>query len=562
MRPRFMLLAFGFLTLMLLLPFRATASEAGSALEAESSKSGVIMVAGGRGHGLALKQDGTVWAWGLNYNGQLGEDQFYDRYTPIQVQRLGSVIAIAAGNEHSLALDSDGTVWAWGNNASGQLGDGSGSPGLGRYAPNQIKNFSSVVAIDSGANYNLALKSDGSVWAWGANSFGQLGNGTTIERHTPVQVQGLDSVVAISAGTEHSMALKSDGTVWAWGNNTSGQLGDGTTTHRYVPVQVQGINSAVSIATGGSHSLAVKSDGTVWAWGNNTFGQLGDETTIERHTPVQVQGLGSVTAIAAGIRGGHTLAVKSDGTVWAWGNNASGQLGDGSNINRSSPVQVTNLDSVSAITAGTSHSFAVKRDGTVRSWGLNNYGQLGDGSKTSRSSPVTIAAFNPVPYAETLLYRFDGTILDFDQNYILWKRTGDKMLWLYNRADKSQVMVYDSYGTEDKVNQAMLSDDGVIYTLVTNGVPVTYYWKQGTVLHRWEGQTQYDTSEKPNGTVVYTLYGTTYLYSTQESKLLYSFSGSGKLEYREIVFSGPGDIQYPYGAWYRVDGGALYGIRI
>nr|WP_240546060.1 hypothetical protein [Paenibacillus artemisiicola] len=521
------------------------------------------MVAGGRGHGLALKQDGTVWAWGLNNYGQLGEyGQSYDRYTPIQVQRLSSVIAIAAGNEHSLALESDGTVWAWGNNSNGQIGDGSGRPGLGHSAPIQIKNFSSVVAIDSGANYNLALKSNGTVWAWGDNSFGQLGDGTTNERHIPVQIQGLDSIVAISTGTEHSMALKTDGTVWAWGNNASGQLGDGSTTHRYAPVQVQGIHSAVSIATGGSHSLALKSDGTVWAWGNNSYGQLGDGNTAEQHAPVQVQGLASVTAMAAGVRGGHTLAVRSDGTVWAWGNNASGQLGDGSQINRSSPVQATHLDAVSAIASGTSHSYAVKSDGTVRSWGLNNYGQLGDGSKTSRFSPVPIAAFNPVPYAETLLYRFDGTILDFDQHYMLWKRTGDTMLWLYNRADKSQVMVYDSYGSEDKVSQAMLSDDGVIYTLVYNGVPVSYYWKQGKVLHRWEGQTQYGTNEYPDGTVVYTLYGTTYLYSTREGKLLYSFSGSGKLEYREVVFSGPGEEQYPYGAWYRVDGGALYGIRI
>ncbi|NBD22977.1 RCC1 domain-containing protein [Paenibacillus glycinis] len=400
MRGWLMLLVCVMLLPIWLLPFHTADAKAASAASTEDPNAGVTMAASGGGHTLALKKEGTVWAWGNNAYGQLGYGSSSEgSKMPVQVQGLDSVIAISAGSEHSLALKSDGTVWAWGSNASGQLGDGSTM--FKSSSPVQVANLSSAVAIAAGIDHNLAVLSDGTVWAWGANAFGSLGDGSRIDRNAPVQVQGLGSVTDVAAGNRHSMALTSDGTVWAWGNNGGGELGDGTATDRYTPVQVKDLGSVIDIAAGSSngfsHSMALKSDGTVWAWGNNYAGKLGDGTTTGSSTPIQVTHLDSVTAIAAG--GDHSMALKSDGTVWAWGENHFGQLGNGSSTNRSSPVQVTRLDSVSAIAAGAS-SLAVRTDGTVWGWGLNGNGQLGDGTTTAQYTPVQVqGAWLAVPMA-------------------------------------------------------------------------------------------------------------------------------------------------------------------
>ncbi|MCF6094513.1 fibronectin type III domain-containing protein [Microaerobacter geothermalis] len=342
-------------------------------------------ISAGNGHSLALKSDETVWAWGLNDVGQLGDGTTTNRTTPVQVSGLTDVVAVAKGAGHSLALKSDRTVWAWGLNNLGQLGDGTT---MNRISPVQVLGVTDIVAIAAWNGHSLALKSDGTVWAWGRNNLGQLGDGTTSNRISPVQVQGLTDVVDIAAGYDHSLALKSDGTVWAWGYNGYGQLGDGTTANRTTPVQVQGLTDVVAIAPGYYHSLALKSDGTVWAWGYNGYGQLGDGTTANRTTPFQVQGLTEVVAIAAGYH--HSLALKSDGTVWAWGLNDVGQLGDGTTTNRRTPFQVQGLTDVVAIAAGYKHSLALKSDGTVWAWGRNNYGQLGDATTINRTTPVQV----------------------------------------------------------------------------------------------------------------------------------------------------------------------------
>ncbi len=218
-----------------------------------------------------------------------------------------------------------------------------------------------VTAIAGGHYHSLALKTDGTVWAWGYNGHGQLGDGTTTNRSTPVQV--LTGVTAIAGGDHHSLAVKTDGTVWAWGFNQYGELGDAPVSNRS-PVQVKGLTGVTALAAGDHHSLALKTDGTIWALGrNDNYGQLGDGTKTNNSTPVQVKDLAGVTAIAAD--DDHSLAVKTDGTAWAWGDNEYGQLGDGTTTNRSVPVQVKSLTGVTAIAAGTNHSLAANNCGTT-----------------------------------------------------------------------------------------------------------------------------------------------------------------------------------------------------
>src|SRR5262249_27188006 len=201
-----------------------------------------------------------------------------------------------------------------------------------------------ITAIAGGTNFSLALGSDGTVWAWGLNNRGQVGDGTTTaQRTTPVQVSGFGTgsgIIAIAAGDSHALALKSDATVWAWGFNTSGQVGNGgTVSPQRTPVQSgPGILTGVTgIAAGNSHSLAVRTDGTLWAWGLNGSGQLGDGTSMQQNTPIQLNTIAGVSGIAAGAF--HSLASKSDNSLWAWGTNTNGQLGDGSLENRSTPIQ-------------------------------------------------------------------------------------------------------------------------------------------------------------------------------------------------------------------------------
>lgn len=347
------------------------------------------VLAGGNLHSLALQNDGTVWTWGYNGTGQLGDGTTTDRYSPVQVLGLAGMWRLATGTGHSLALGGDGTVWAWGYNDRGQLGDGTSTQ---RNTPAQVPSLDNVKMIAAGNSYSLAVKTDGTVWTWGDNTYGQLGDGTTKDQVSPVQVVGLSDVIAVAGGcfNTHTLALKSDGTVWAWGDSSFGQLGDGTTTSHVTPQQVPGLSGIVAIAAGDAHSLALKDDGTVWAWGCNTYGQLGDDSTVQRDSPVQVDGLAGVTGIAASTYRGFSLAVRNDGTVWAWGWNVYGQLGDGTITNRTVPVQVVGLADVCAVVAGSFHSLAVKRDGTLWAWGDNAIGELGDGTTDDRHTPVQV----------------------------------------------------------------------------------------------------------------------------------------------------------------------------
>ncbi|MGQ5393389.1 InlB B-repeat-containing protein [Paenibacillus sp. M.A.Huq-84] len=247
-----------------------------------------------------------------------------------------------------------------------------------------------VPQIAAGYYHSVGLVSDGTVWSWGRGSNGQLGNGESVSRAVPRKATGLSSVKSITGGVRSSFAILKDGTVMGWGANGNGQLGDGTTTDRLSPVQVSALSNIKAISGGTSyHTLALDGNGNVWAWGRNDNGDLGDGTTIQRNTPVQVTTLSNVKAIAAG--GYFSLALKEDGTVWSWGWNGAGQLGNGTTDQRILPEQVPGLSHITAIAAGGNHSLALDANGRIWAWGENRYGALGDGTTTNRTAPVQVS---------------------------------------------------------------------------------------------------------------------------------------------------------------------------
>ena len=335
-------------------------------------------------HTVILKEDGTVWTWGLNNYGQLGDDTAGEtRGEPRQVEGVDDVIEIAAGYGHTVVLKADGSVWAWGYNQHGQLGDGTTT---NRTQPKKITGLEDVIHIAAGYRHTVALKSDGEVWAWGYNLLGQLGDGTMIDKIAPVKAIDLGDVAQVIAGPYHTMAVTEDGTLYTWGYNDYGQLGDGTKTTRTVPTEITSIGKVVQAVGGAMHTVALKEDGTVWTWGYNGYGQLGDGTRTSKAEPVWVTGIAEVTQIGAGF--GHTVALKADGTAWAWGYNVVGQLGDGTTTDRTEPVQTLGLGEITQLATDEHFAVALKADGTVWGWGHNGYGQLGDDTFLETDVPV------------------------------------------------------------------------------------------------------------------------------------------------------------------------------
>lgn len=284
----------------------------------------VVAARSGLEHSLFLRNDGTVWVAGRNDVGQLGNGSTGDSSTAVQVVGITTAIAVAGCDRSCLALLSDGTVRAWGDNSSGIFGTGIGP---GSNVPVQVPNLSGIVAIEGGGYHGIALRNDGTVFTWGGNSNGgPLGNGAPsgIDGNAPAPVIGLSNVVSISAGTWNSTALKSDGTVWTWGSNAYGQLGRGTPAN--LAASVPGLTNVVQVAGGSYHVLALRSDGTVHAWGYNYFGEIGNGSQGDVGSPTQVLSLNNVIEIAAGSY--HSFARLADGTIRSWGRNVEGELGN------------------------------------------------------------------------------------------------------------------------------------------------------------------------------------------------------------------------------------------
>lgn len=332
-----------------------------------------------------IKNNGTLWDWGRNSVGQLGDGTTISKSVPIMIGNDSNWTKVSS-NSHTMAIKKDGTLWVWGWNVLGQLGDNTTTNKL---SPIQIGSDTNWASICPGVFHSLAIKTNGTLWAWGANTRGQLGNGSNTSSNIPIQIGNANDWAKVSAGNVSSVAIKTDGTLWAWGYNFNGELGNGTNLDSNIPVQIGTATNWASVHSGQHHILAIKTDGTLWAWGYNGNGELGDSTTTSRNTPVQVGTDNDWVIAETGLS--HSIALKSNGTIWTWGLNSSGQLGNNSTTDVHYPIQVGNATNWRAISAGGLFNLAVKIDGTFWLWGKNDNGQLGDGSTVNKLIPTAIA---------------------------------------------------------------------------------------------------------------------------------------------------------------------------
>jgi alpha-tubulin suppressor-like RCC1 family protein len=340
---------------------------------------GIKQVSAGGGHTLAIKNDGSLWAWGRNNVGQLGlGDSGLEngRHAPTQVGTDTNWASVSAGLSHTVAIKTDGSLWAWGANDQGQLGLGNRTD---KTSPQRVGTDTDWASVSAGGSHTIALKTDGSLWAWGDNWWGQLGLGDQTLRTAPERVGTDTDWTSVSAGDYYTMAIKTDRSLWAWGDNTNGQLGLGNRI--YMPTQVGTETNWESVSAGGRHTTAIKTDGSLWAWGDNWWGQLGLGNTTHRTTPTQVGTDTNWASVSAG--GGHTAAIKKNGSLLAWGVNWDGSR-------EPVPVWVGTDTNWISVSAGGAHIMALKSDGSLWAWGDNWWGQLGDGTTDNRSVPVRI----------------------------------------------------------------------------------------------------------------------------------------------------------------------------
>ncbi|MFZ5502324.1 MAG: Ig-like domain-containing protein [Pseudomonadota bacterium] len=347
------------------------------------------VVSAGNMHTVAIKTDGTLWAWGWNLYGQFGDGTTGTfKTTPTQIGTANTWAAVAAGVYHTVALQSDGTLWAWGLNGYGELGDGTT---VTKTTPTRIGTAITWASVAVGAYHTVALQSDGTLWAWGLNGYGQLGDGTNVDKRTPTRIGTANTWASVAAGWTHTAALQSDGTLWAWGRNDWGKLGDGTAVDKLIPTRIGTATTWTSVAAGMLHTVALQSDGTLWAWGSNGWGQLGDGTSGIFETKTTPTRIGTATTWASVAVGAyHTVALQSDGTLWAWGSNEKGQLGDGTRIYKTAPTQIGTVNTWAKVMAGIDNTFATQTDNTLWAWGNNAIGKLGDGTGVDKNVPTSI----------------------------------------------------------------------------------------------------------------------------------------------------------------------------
>ena len=399
----------------------------------------ITQIAAGDSHSAAVTKDGDLYMWGTNGSGQLGIQSNAASNIPVKVNNSSSTLPeksvkyVALGTYHSAAITKDGSLYMWGYNNYGQLGNGSTT---NSYTP--VKIMENVAAVSLGDYHSAAITKDGSLYMWGENSDGQLGNGSTTNRSTPVKI--MENVATVSLGAWHSAAITKDGSLYMWGYNNYGQLGNGSTTNSYTPVKIMENVAAVSL--GDYHSAAITKDGSLYMWGENSDGQLGNGTTNNLTRPQRI----AVNVQSVELYGSYTTAISKDGGLYTWGYNLNGRLGNGTTTNSYTPIKImSNVVS----SAGGSHTIALKKDGTVYTWGTNVYGQLGNGNNSNQTSPVAIKI-----YDHTKVLRAKQVLEPVGASSA--KHTAKLAGYTPNG-------IYNFYSLKNKNVDKLLTDDNVLY---------------------------------------------------------------------------------------------------
>jgi alpha-tubulin suppressor-like RCC1 family protein len=358
-------------------------------------------VSKGLNYTIAIKDDGSLWAWGSNLGYTLGDGTNANKNAPIQISTGTDWQEVASGQFFNLAIKTNGTLWGWGDNQYGQLGDGTT---VIKSVPTQIGTATNWIKIATGSSFSIGIKNNGTLWTWGNNQFGQLGNGTLANSTTPMQIGSDTNWSVLSAGFYHTLAIKTNGTLWSWGRNSNGELGDGTTSNKISPTQIGTNNDWFSVSGGFSHTKAIKTNGTLWTWGSGLYGLSGNDTTTPiLSSPTQIGVDSDWLKVASSYD--CVAAIKTNGSLWTWGKNNSGQLGDGTNSNKSTPTLITTATNCIDLAIGVSfHGIASKSNGELWTWGVNAYGQYGNGTNTSNYSPVNVTCSNLSVNENALLF--------------------------------------------------------------------------------------------------------------------------------------------------------------
>ena len=353
----------------------------------------IRQVSAGRGFSLIVKEDDTLWGFGKNNYGQLGNGTTLSSSSPVKI--MDGISSVSAGSNHAMALKSDNSLWAFGYNYHGQTGNGQSGSGADLLNPRRIMN--SIKAVSAGGTHTMIMKTDGTLWGFGDGEEGQLGSGVREGSLVPVKpdlnATTYSLVADVAAGATHTVVRQKDGTLRTWGENSFGALGiNSNMTFHPTPVVPKSATGAYfsgvkAVYAGDGYTMALKDDNTLWAFGNNLYGRLGDGSTMARRHPVEI--MADVKEVSLGSY--HSLILKTDGTLWSCGNNGHGRLGNReSGTQVLSPVQV--MDNVKSVSAGYDHSLVVKNDSSLWVFGNNEYGQLGDGSVLMSADPCKISA--------------------------------------------------------------------------------------------------------------------------------------------------------------------------
>ncbi len=423
-----------------------------------------------------------LYSWGVNTNGQLGNTSVVSyRTTPIQVGTASNWKEIACGERYSIAIRTDGTLWAWGLNTYGQLGDGTTET---RTSPVQIGPLTTWTKISCGLNFTIAMRSDGSLWAWGLNTYGQLGDGTNINRLSPVQIAPLITWAKIACGNNHTLAISSGGLLYAWGDNAYAQLGNNSNINSSSPIQIGIASNWTDIAAGSRHSLAIQSQGLLFSWGNNSYGQLGTSNNTEYKTPTQVGSSSTWSKVSSGT--GHSMALRTDNSLWGWGYNAYGQIGSGTTQNSNSPIQIVTSSNWINFACGADHTLLLKSDSTLWAVGRNVCGQIGDGTQSTRLSPVQIGLYSNWAkiaggtYHTLALKKWSSLAeptLVFPVNGVAQISKSPTLIW-HQIIDASQYRLQvstDPSFSSFFVNTSIIADTFITISGLNNSS--TYYWR-------------------------------------------------------------------------------------